>query len=35
MVKYGFILYDHEWWHYEYKDWKNYDLMDISFEELK
>ena len=35
MVKYGFIQYDYEWWHYEYKDWKNFELMDISFEELK
>ena len=35
MVKYGFVQYDYEWWHYEYKDWKNFELMDISFEELK
>jgi D-alanyl-D-alanine dipeptidase len=35
MVKYGFIQYDYEWWHYEYKDWKYFELMDISFEQLK
>lgn len=34
MTKYGFNNYPGEWWHYDYKDWKKYDLMDISFEEL-
>ena len=35
MAKYGFDNYPGEWWHYDYKDWKNYNLMNISFEELK
>ena len=34
MLKYGFEIYDAEWWHYDFKGWKNYELMDISFEEL-
>ncbi|MEN8122308.1 MAG: M15 family metallopeptidase [Bacteroidota bacterium] len=35
MTKYGFIIYEAEWWHYSYKDWKEFEIMDISFEELK
>ena len=34
MAKYGFINLDSEWWHYDFKDWKKFDLMDLSFEEL-
>ncbi len=34
MYKHGFKSYSHEWWHYNYKDWKKYNIMDISFEEL-
>ena len=35
MLKYGFDKYDHEWWHYNYKRYKYFKLMDLSFEELK
>jgi D-alanyl-D-alanine dipeptidase len=34
MIKYGFTPYNQEWWHYNFKGWESYDLMDISFEEL-
>jgi D-alanyl-D-alanine dipeptidase len=34
MTKHGFLIYEAEWWHYDFKDWKSYKLMDISFEEL-
>ncbi len=34
MAKYGFNNYPGEWWHYDFKDWNKYDLMDISFEQL-
>ena len=34
MAKYGFINYPGEWWHYDFKDWKKFNLMDISFEQL-
>ena len=34
MAKYGFINLDSEWWHYDFKDWKKYDLMDLSFDQL-
>jgi D-alanyl-D-alanine dipeptidase len=33
MTKYGFLPYESEWWHYDFKDWKNYPIMDLSFNE--
>src|SRR5215813_11915623 len=27
----GFAVYEPEWWHYDYKDWKEYPILDISF----
>jgi D-alanyl-D-alanine dipeptidase len=35
MKKYGFSVFLTEWWHYDFKDWKNFKLMDIAFEELE
>lgn len=35
MSRYGFIPYESEWWHYDYNSWRNYQIMDLSFEELK
>jgi D-alanyl-D-alanine dipeptidase len=34
MAKYRFENLPSEWWHYDFKDWNKYDLMDLSFEEL-
>jgi D-alanyl-D-alanine dipeptidase len=34
MTKNGFSTYEHEWWHYDYKGWKNYNLLDLSFEDI-
>ena len=34
MYKHGFDSYTSEWWHYNSRDSKKYDIMDISFEEL-
>ncbi len=34
MSKYGFSVYPSEWWHFDFKGWKDYELMDLSFEEL-
>lgn len=34
MLKHGFEPYSSEWWHYNYKDWKKYNIMDVSFNEL-
>jgi zinc D-Ala-D-Ala dipeptidase len=35
MSHFGFTHYPSEWWHFDYKDWKKYPLMDISFEDLE
>ncbi|MBA3954429.1 M15 family metallopeptidase [Candidatus Dependentiae bacterium] len=34
MVKYGFISYDTNWWHFELPHSEHYPLLDISFEDL-
>ncbi len=34
MVKHGFTIYKNEWWHYDFKDFKSFELMNIYFEEL-
>ena len=34
MEKYGFKVINSEWWHFDFNDWKNFELMNISFEEL-
>jgi serine beta-lactamase-like protein LACTB len=31
----GFTVYEAEWWHFDYKDWKSYRIGNQSFEELK
>jgi zinc D-Ala-D-Ala dipeptidase len=35
MEKYGFKVNGSEWWHYDFKGWKSYEVMDIDFEELE
>jgi zinc D-Ala-D-Ala dipeptidase len=27
----GFAVYEPEWWHYDYKDWKEYPILNIEF----
>lgn len=34
MEREGFAVYEPEWWHYDYKDWKQYPILNISFAEL-
>ena len=29
----GFKVYENEWWHFDYKDWKKYAILNISFSE--
>jgi len=33
MSKYGFIPYESEWWHYDYHGWRDYPIMDLTFDE--
>ncbi len=30
----GFTVYPAEWWHFDYKDWKQYRIMDVPFESI-
>ena len=30
----GFTVYEHEWWHFDYKDWHAYPILNIKFEDL-
>jgi CubicO group peptidase (beta-lactamase class C family)/D-alanyl-D-alanine dipeptidase len=29
-----FSVYEAEWWHYDYKDWRSYPILNLTFEEL-
>jgi len=30
----GYFVYDVEWWHFDFKDWKAYPVLDIPFSEI-
>jgi len=30
----GFVAYPNEWWHFDYKYWEQYPIMNVPFEEL-
>ncbi len=30
----GFTVFATEWWHFDYKDWKDYAILDIPFKEI-
>jgi D-alanyl-D-alanine dipeptidase len=34
MEKEGFTVYPQEWWHFDYKDWKYYPILNVPFEDL-
>jgi len=35
MSKYGFTGLPTEWWHFDYRGWENYDVMDVKFKDIK
>lgn len=35
MEREGFAVYEPEWWHYDYKDWRKYPILDIPFSQIK
>lgn len=35
MEKHGFKVNGSEWWHFDFIGWKNFEVMDIDFEELE
>jgi D-alanyl-D-alanine dipeptidase len=30
----GFAVYEPEWWHYDYKDWREYPILNVKFKEI-
>jgi zinc D-Ala-D-Ala dipeptidase len=30
----GFAVYPAEWWHFDYKDWRSYPIMNVRFENI-
>jgi zinc D-Ala-D-Ala dipeptidase len=30
----GFVVYEPEWWHYDYRDWQKYPILNLPFSEL-
>lgn len=35
MKKYNFTVHSQEWWHYNHKDCNKYQILDLSFEEIR
>ena len=35
MEAHGFSVYEYEWWHFDYKNWKTYRIQNIQFSEIK
>ena len=34
MEKHGFSVYANEWWHFDHRDWDEYPILNLTFEEL-
>jgi CubicO group peptidase (beta-lactamase class C family)/D-alanyl-D-alanine dipeptidase len=35
MQEEGFTVYEAEWWHFDYKDWRKYPILNKTFEQLE
>ncbi len=35
MEREGFAVYEFEWWHFDYKDWQQYPILNIPFSEIR
>jgi len=35
MTSEGFNVYEPEWWHYDYKEWKEYPILNVKFSDVK
>lgn len=35
MTRHGFESYPHEWWHFDWKGWRDYEPLDVPFGELR
>ena len=34
MEREGFDVYEFEWWHFDYRDWEQYPILNETFEDL-
>jgi D-alanyl-D-alanine dipeptidase len=34
MVKFDFIPFPSEWWHFDFKDWQSFDVLDVPFDKI-
>lgn len=34
MEREGFAVYEFEWWHFDYRDWQKYRVLDVDFAEM-
>ncbi|MFH1982195.1 MAG: M15 family metallopeptidase [Pseudomonadota bacterium] len=34
MADEGFTVYENEWWHFDYRNWQRYPIMDLAFSEI-
>ena len=34
MEEEGFTVYPFEWWHFDYKDWQKYPILNIPFSQI-
>jgi len=35
MESHGFTVYEYEWWHFDYKGWEAYKVLDVPFSEIE
>jgi D-alanyl-D-alanine dipeptidase len=35
MEREGFTVFDVEWWHFDYRDWKSYPLLNLTFDRIQ
>ena len=34
MERQGFTVYESEWWHFDYRDWRDYPILNLSFDAI-
>jgi D-alanyl-D-alanine dipeptidase len=35
MEREGFTVFEAEWWHFDYRDWREYPIVNLRFESLQ
>jgi D-alanyl-D-alanine dipeptidase len=31
----GFQVYENEWWHFDYRDWRRYPILNVPFDRIR